>query len=507
MKRKKINYKWFLVWAAGLLCLVVAAWNPYIQYDESYTLSLIQHKVTDVVRITGVDVHPPFYYLFVKLLTAPFDGSIWSVRAFNVLPLAGMFLLGVTIVRKLWGEGTGLWFSFLSVFLPANMSYLLPEMRMYGLASFLVVTAFLMGKIVLEKRYEAVSEKKAWFFLFLSSILAAYTQYYALIAVALVYLWILAVLFFRKQKGIGKWCICVGASAGAYLPWLFVLLGQFGAVREDYWIPPVSVRDLMSYIMFPFYSSMTVLAGAALALFTAVILAVEVIGRMIRRKEKAIDWGTIVYGVFVYGGVIGIGVLVSVLVSPVFSVRYVKCILGILVLCLAGLFSTAGKRKQIILHLVFLIFAVCNLFSINKKNAHNREVYGWMMDYVSERFDDNTVLAYASDGHYMGIFSVWFSDYPGLIPDECWKDEYEAFAPQLMTRSAYEEKYGAVEEKGIWAIDIGNFWWQETWDGEMWQRVEHSEPFLFYDQTDELQCDIANLIERDDEGADETQPE
>lgn len=495
MKRKKINYKWFLVWAAGLLCLAVAAWNPYIQYDESYTLSLIQHKVTDVVWITGVDVHPPFYYLFVKLLTAPFDGRIWAVRAFNVLPLAGMFLLGVTIVRKLWGEDAGLWFSFLSVFLPANMSYLLPEMRMYGLASFLVVTAFLMGKVVLEKRYEAVSEKKAWFFLFLSGILAAYTQYYALIAVALIYLWILAVLFFRKQKGIGKWCICVGASAGAYLPWLFVLLGQFGAVREDYWIPPVSVRDLLSYIMFPFYSSMTVLAGAALALFTAVILAVEVIGRMIRRKEKAIDWGTIVYGVFVYGGVIGIGVLVSVLVSPVFSVRYVKCILGILVLCLAVLFSGTGSKKQMVVFGAFLVFGICNLAVMNSKNTHNREAYQWMMTYAQEHFDDNTVLAYEQDGHYMGIFSVWFPQYPGLIPDECWEDEYEAFSPQLMTRSEYEAEHGSVRKTGIWTVDIGNLWWWETWDGEAWKHLDHCEPFVFYDQTDELQCMFAHMVD------------
>lgn len=495
MKRKKINYKWFLVWAAGLLCLAVAAWNPYIQYDESYTLSLIQHKVTDVVRITGVDVHPPFYYLFVKLLTAPFDSSIWAVRAFNVLPLAGMFLLGVTIVRKLWGEGAGLWFSFLSVFLPANMSYLLPEMRMYGLASFLVVTAFLMGKVVLEKRYEAVSEKKAWFFLFLSGILAAYTQYYALIAVALIYLWILAVLFLRKQKGIGKWCICVGASAGAYLPWLFVLLGQFGAVREDYWIPPVSVRDLLSYIMFPFYSSMTVLAGAALALFTAVILAAEVIGRMIRRKEKAIDWGTIVYGVFVYGGVIGIGVLVSVLVSPVFSVRYVKCILGILVLCLAVLFSGTGPKKQMVVFGAFLVFGICNLSVMNSKNTHNREAYQWMMTYAQEHFDDNTVLAYEQDGHYMGIFSVWFPQYPGLIPDECWEDEYEAFSPQLMTRSEYEAEHGSVRKTGIWTVDIGNLWWWETWDGEAWKHLDHCEPFVFYDQTDELQCMFAHMVD------------
>lgn len=500
-----MDYKWLLLWAAAFVCFVTAAWNPYIQYDESYTLSLIRHSVPEMVRITGLDVHPPLYYLLVKLFAAPFGGSIWAVRAFNLLPLIGMQTAGFTLVKKLYGSEAGWWFGVLSVFLPANMSYLLPEMRMYGLASFLVTLAFLAGRILTAKRWDVLSEKKAWLLLFAAGILAAYTQYYALIAVALIYLWNGFILFRQKRENWKKWAVCVGASAVLYLPWLFVLFGQFGEVSEDYWIAPITLRNLVSYIMFPIYSSMSVLAGAALAFGVLCILAAEAFYRIrkegentqkkdMKKKEMRQEgFRLLAYGLFVYGGMIGIGVAVSVLVNPVFSVRYVKCVLGILVLCMAWLFSTLGKRKQRLLLLLFLVFGACNLAAIGGKNAKNREAYDWMMEYAGEHFEENTVLAYETDGHYMGIFSYWFRQYPSVIPDEYWKDEYEAFAPQLMTRSDYEKKRGSLRENGIWTVDVGNIWWHEEWDNEKWNYTEYCEPFFFYDQTDALQCMFAHL--------------
>lgn len=505
LKRKVIDYKWPLLWAAALVCFVTAAWNPYIQYDESYTLSLIQHSVPEVVRITGLDVHPPLYYLLVKLFAAPFGGSIWAVRAFNLLPLLGMQFVGFTLVKKLYGRKAGWWFGVLSVFLPANMSYLLPEMRMYGLASFLVALAFLAGRILTAGRWDVLTEKKAWLLLFTAGILAAYTQYYALIAVALIYLWNGVILFRQKRENRKAWAACVGASAALYLPWLFVLLGQFGEVSEDYWIAPVTLRNLVSYIMFPVYSSMPVLAGAALVFCVLCVLAAEALGKIRKRKEniqkeniqkrdmRQESFHLLAYGLFVYGGMIGIGVAVSVLVNPVFSVRYVKCVLGILVLCMAWLFSALDRKKQLVLLLLFFTFGVCNLAAINSKNAKNREAYDWMMEYAKEHFEENTVLAYDSDGHYMGIFSYWFRQYPSVIPDECWKDEYEAFRPQLMTRSDYEGSRGNLRANGIWTVDVGNIWWNQEWDKQKWSHTEHCEPFFFYDQTDELQCMFTHL--------------
>ncbi|MBO5292013.1 MAG: hypothetical protein J6B10_02400 [Lachnospiraceae bacterium] len=481
---------------------MITSWNPYIQYDEAYTLALIQHKWSDVVRITALDVHPPFYYLLVKLFTLPFQGNMWAVRAFNLLPLMGMFFNGYWIVRRLWGEQTGLWFSFLSVFLPANMTYLLPEMRMYGLASHLVVSTYLMGCILTKERWDILSEKKTWCLFWIFGILAAYTQYYALIAVALVYIWMAAAMLFRARAlresflwgaRCRAWCISVVCSILVYFPWLLVLLRQFGEVKEDYWIPPITIANGLSYVLFPIYSFMPVVAGLLLAGIVFLLVVLELIN--VRKKEAAErkDWKTIGSGLFVYIGMIAVGVVVSVTIRPVFSVRYVKCGLGILVLCLSCFFANMARKKQLVLLVVLGLFALVNLTVSVGKSVKNFKAYEAMQAYAEEHFDQNTVLAFEEDGHYMGIFSHWFRKYPCVIPDEHWKDEYQAFSPALMMRSDYEREYGSLREKEFWTVDIGNVCLYHEWNRETWQYLEHSEPFVFCDQTEQLQCVFTHL--------------
>lgn len=496
LKNKKTKLLWLTIGIAGLLCFIVTACNPYIQYDESYTLSLIRHPVRELIRITSQDVHPPFYYLLVKIFSAPFGGSMWAVRAFNLLPLAGMFWLGRTLVSKLWGERAGLWFSLLSILLPANMSYLLPEMRMYGLVSFLEVCAFLAGFILLQKRWEVLAEWKAWIVFFVTGLLDAYTHYYALIGITLIYLWVGGGLLYgfckaaaeQKDKRLCHWGICVGGSILLYLPWLFILLAQFGEVKEDYWIGPITVHNCISYVLFPIYSSLPVILGVALAAVVFVIFVWE-----LWRRSERLEYKLHVYGLFVYVGVILIGVAVSVLIRPVFSVRYVKCGLGILTLCLACLFASFGQLRQKLFLAAFGIFALFNLMTFAANNRQNFVAYGQMQDYVKEHFSDDAVLVYETDGHYMGIFSYWFRDYINILPDEYWEDEYDAFTPQLMSRSAYEEVYGSLAEQDFWVVDVGNVWMSGQWNGQRWDSIEHCEPFVFHDQTDIMQCMFSHL--------------
>ena len=67
--------------------------------------------------------------------------------------------------------------------------------------------------------------------------------------------------------------------------------------------------------------------------------------------------------------------------------RIKKLVLGILVLCLAVLFSGTGSKKQMVVFGAFLVFGICNLAVMNSKNTHNREAYQWMMTYAQEHFE------------------------------------------------------------------------------------------------------------------------
>lgn len=502
---RRASRLWALLWLAGAAAFAVAAWNPYIQYDESYTLALIRHPAAQLIRITGKDVHPPLYYLLVRAFSAPFGNALWAVRVFNLLPLAGMCVLGRTVVRRLWGNRAGLWFTFLAFALPANLSYLLPEMRMYALASLLETAAFLAGYCIQCGRFDALREKRAWLLLASAGILAAYTQYYALIGIALLYVWLVLTQLVRlrreKREGKGgraagnlrRLAACIGGSVLLYLPWLAVLLRQFGKVRRDYWIAPISLRDCAAYLLFPFYSSLPAAAGALLLLAAgAVVLA----GLLRRRKDggqTGADWRLLGGGCFVYGGVIAAGIAVSLAVRPVFSVRYVKCGLGIFTLCLAVLASGCFRKGRRLLAALFGLFAALDLVVTAGKNRQNFLAYEEMRAYAAGHLTDGSALAYLADSHYMGIFTVYFPELPGILPDAYWKEEYEAFAPALMTRSDYEARFGSLRERDFWAVDIGNAWLYAQWDGETWNAVEHCEPFVFYDQTDRLTCMFSHL--------------
>lgn len=501
-KRKSLSGAALLqgaVWLLGLTAFAAAAFNSYIGYDESYTLSLIRHSWAGIVRITGADVHPPLYYFIVKLLTMPFGYAEAAVKAVNLLPLLGMYVLGETVIRRRWGRPSALWFSFLAAFLPANLTYLLPELRMYGLASLLVTVCFIMSSLIAERRYDIVPKKAAWALFFSSGLGAAYTQYYALIAVVFLYL-ALALRLWRnpeKQKaGPWKgWLLCAGLSAVCYLPWLSVLVGQFRSVSGDYWIPPLSLRNYLSFIMFPFYSSMPAAAGLLPALASAAFAVPAVFWLIKKRRDNgnaALLWAAGA-AVFAYVGMILAGVAVSLAVRPVFSVRYVKCVLGLLVFVLACLFARLCRRKQMLLAALFGLFAAANLAVICGKNAANREQYALLTDYVREHMGPEAAVLYPEDGHYMGVFSYWLRDYVNVLQDRYYKDEYMAYEPALMTESSYEARYGSLAQAQVWTVDIGNIAWQKEMDAGAYEVLERSPDFVFHDATDTLTCVLTRI--------------
>ena len=57
---------WISVCAIAYLFLCT---SPVCGYDESYTVSMISHSFSDIVRITSMDVHSPMYYFLVRIFS------------------------------------------------------------------------------------------------------------------------------------------------------------------------------------------------------------------------------------------------------------------------------------------------------------------------------------------------------------------------------------------------------------------------------------------------------
>lgn len=289
----------FLLLGLSLIMLgksVMLCFSSDIWYDELFTVGLAEHSYGELVRLTAADVHPPLYYCIVKLfadlckLIVPEVGTIISVKLVSVLPYFILMIYAVTFLRKRFGLFVGGMFLFCVTAMPQLPAYTV-EMRMYGWALLFVTAALLHGYALTESYVNCNSGSEkigagvaastetaagrhslhgAAFVLY--GLAAAYTQYFACVAVVMVYLFVLLAFWFRDRRRIREWFLYVAISVVCYVPWLFALAGQLEAVSENYWILPLTWRSLggcVKFLMKPAFTDDRVNTVLAVILFAA----------------------------------------------------------------------------------------------------------------------------------------------------------------------------------------------------------------------------------------------
>lgn len=348
-----------------------------IWYDELFTVGMIEHSYGKLIHFTAADVHPPLYYCVTKLfvdlckLIIPGAGTVIPAKIASVLPYFILLLYSVTFIRKRFGIFTGGMFLFCVIAMPQLSAYTV-EVRMYGWALLFVTAAFLHaygcvtapllcadGRIAGE-RVRFVHGTA----LVIYGLAAAYTQYFACVAVVMVYLYVLIVFLCQDKKRVREWCLYVAVSVVGYIPWLFALAGQISAVRENYWILPLTWRSLggcVKFLLKPSFGNETWNVILAVVLF---VLYVEVVGdnfltylkyrRRVKEDRYAADFaikvekvyhnGRVVHALAALGVLIGVvlfGFAASILIRPVFVYRYMIPAMGCFwlcfVLCLDGI--------------------------------------------------------------------------------------------------------------------------------------------------------------------------
>lgn len=282
----------FLLLGLSLIMLgksVMLCFSSDIWYDELFTVGLAEHSYGELVRLTAADVHPPLYYCTVKLFTdlckliIPGAGTVIPAKIVSVLPYFILLLYAVTLIRRRFGLFVGGLFLFCVTAMPQLPAYTV-EMRMYGWAMLFVTAAFLHGYALVESYVNCQTEvgkrrrKRAHVLhaaaFVLYGLAAAYTQYFACVAVVTVYFCLLLAFWFQDRRRIKEWLIYVGISVIAYVPWLFALAGQLNAVSENYWILPLSWRSLggcVKFLMKPAFANETVNTVLAVILFAAYV--------------------------------------------------------------------------------------------------------------------------------------------------------------------------------------------------------------------------------------------
>ena len=114
---KNLRILHLILICAGSVFLLSGIFQNSIWFDEAYSVSLIRFPFLKMCKVAAEDVHPLLYYIYLK----PFSflpGEFLPLRLASSIPAIILVILGYTHIKRDFGEKTGFFFSFFSVFLP-----------------------------------------------------------------------------------------------------------------------------------------------------------------------------------------------------------------------------------------------------------------------------------------------------------------------------------------------------------------------------------------------------
>lgn len=391
----KQKLKWeeitgIILWAVSIGFLGISVFLSFssdIWYDELFTMGLADRSCGELVSITAQDVHPPLYFLLLKLfltLSDTADAGIFAQTAaakiFSVLPFFLCLLYAATKIRKHFGMFTAGLFSFLLLAMPQMADYTV-EVRMYGWALFFITAGMIHAyELTGEKEFDSGVEEDSgksgrrhagrslnWVFLTIYSLAACYTHYFACVAACMIYLYLLVSFLteHRLKKEIKSYLLSGLFCAAGYLPWIISAVTlQVGQVSENYWIQPLSWRTLGGCVRFLFAPSfanemLNIIAAVFLFLLYG-ILIVTLFRRLRRKQEKeAVREAVLIMGcIFVLAGIVFFGFLASFLLRPIFVYRYMLPAMGVFWLAFALLVSKWKEKKYLCFPILLILFIV-----------------------------------------------------------------------------------------------------------------------------------------------------
>ena len=279
MSRKKMVMPVMLIllFTAMYISLI---FNRNIWTDEAYTIELVrENSFPGIIRGAAVDVHPPLYYLIVKCFVILLGDAFWVYKAVSIVPMVLTMVL-VCLYGMLWRseeETTVLAIVMLNA-VPCVLEYAV-QIRMYSWALFFVTAAFLHGYGAVEAAGAGAAGRWSAFGLHGAALVfyglaAAYTQYFACVAVIMVYFCVLCAFLVMDRTKVKVWFWWTAVSAAGYAPWLYVLFRQITAVNENYWILPLTWRSLggcVKFLMKPAFTNGTLSTVLAVVLFGAYV--------------------------------------------------------------------------------------------------------------------------------------------------------------------------------------------------------------------------------------------
>lgn len=352
--------------------------------DEYFTSVLINNDLKTVFVESAKDMHPPLYNVMARLFTYAFGYNLITLRLFSFMAYIGMLAVAFFPVRKLTNTKHALLFAFVYTFIPVMIAFVL-EIRMYTWANLFVTLC-----VVYAYKFFISDENKDAAIMCISGIAAAYTHYYALIAVAATYFAILCYSGIHKKK-IKRVIVCIAVSIATYIPWLYAVIMQMNRFFTMTYIEHVKLSDFITAPAFFFFVGTNgrnfhpiyVLFTLPLIACAAYLLLLGCYKTIKGKTELTLASLCI----FVFLITILFFFIFSITVKPLFATRYMMCMLGLLCIFIADAMDSLKHKKLLsVILCVFVASSFANLYIRDKTYGGTQitDTFNYIAD-VSDR--------------------------------------------------------------------------------------------------------------------------
>lgn len=387
--RKYIGPAVVLALTILVVCLNFSMMSDRVLWgDEAFSANTAHKDVDGILQVLYYwDNHPPLFYYWLKLFGTLFGYKVPVFHLASLVPFLIGIVLALTVVRKHFGMLPAAFFVMVSGLGQACLEYNL-EVRMYALA-FLGV----MGCFYCAYRVIADGSRKTWAGMVLWALAAAYSHYYALVAVGIM-LFFTGVAVWIKYRGKAwkKGVLAIVAFLIGYAPWLYFFYAGLKNVSRGWWMTEILGLDQsleivmggrrMNGIVFPLVILfLLVMLVADSSVFSAEKESVHL------QKPSVKNWSDKTYAMAVGActilGTLAFAYLLSVVMAPMLTQRYLYPLSAVAIVMLvvgssrvleltAELEQHAWKGMEFLTRLI-LVLLLTVLFGLGIQNY--RECY------------------------------------------------------------------------------------------------------------------------------------
>lgn len=372
-------YERYFIWiviAGAVVAMAVSLAIGLMQsvwFDEAYSIMLAKRPVGELLYLTSIDTHPPFYYLLLKFWAMLFGWGEFALRSLSVLAMGGAVVIGALLVKRLFGVKAALFALVFLVFAPFLLRYGF-EIRMYSLASLIGIAATYALVVALEMKER--TKQTQWYALYAVLVaLGVLTVYYTALLWIVHLVWLVWLAKSKKQPVFKQpwWLAFVGAFV-LFLPWLPTFVKQLSNGALAPISQQLTVENLVGIVSFWFFGQPSWMLNGLLSLAIAGIIGLIVY--VVVQSFKTVSAKQKPYYVL-FGLYAGLPILIIALISlarPMYVERYLAHVLiGFALLLGVSLWLVWQKRPKLSVWLgvAFLAASTCGIIYLAGAGNYN----------------------------------------------------------------------------------------------------------------------------------------